>query len=125
MKGVSTRAGMGFATVRLGNCRFSSCWLSSLAIGLQLRGILTFNGPKITSGILEVDPPAMSASQILQNLYSLDTSSPDISRLIYGLIRHDEEERYLSSLQGLELARLIDFLDQVRTPLLDSHLVTE
>jgi len=67
----------------------------------------------------------MSASQILQNLYSLDTSSPDISRLIYGLIRHDEEERYLSSLQGLELARLIDFLDQVRTPLLDSHLVTE
>jgi len=79
----------------------------------------------VTSGILEVDPPAMSASQILQRLYSLDTSSPDISRLIYGLIRHDEEEQYLSSLQGSELARLIDFLDQVRTPLPASHLVTK
>jgi len=59
----------------------------------------------------------MSASQILQHLYSLDTSSPGISRLIHGLIRHDEEEQYLSSLQGSELARLIDFLDEVRTHL--------
>jgi len=57
----------------------------------------------------------MSAAQLLQHLYSLDTSSPGISRLIYGLIRHDEEEQYLSSLQGPELARLIDFLDGVRT----------
>jgi len=55
----------------------------------------------------------MSTSQILQHLYSLDTSSPGISRLIYGLIRHDEEEQYLSSLQGSELSQLIDFLDEV------------
>jgi len=66
----------------------------------------------------------MSASRVLQRLYSLDTSSPDISRLICDLIRHDEEEKYLSSLQGSELAQLIDFLDEVRTPLPASHLVT-
>jgi len=59
----------------------------------------------------------MSASQILQDLYSLDTSSPGISRLIYGLIRHDEEDRYLSNLEGSELARLVDFLDAVRASL--------
>jgi len=82
--------------------------------GLRPRGILTFNDH---SGTLWADPPAMSASQILQHLYSLDTSSPGISRLLHGLIRHDEEEQYLSSLQGSELARLIDFLDEVRTHL--------
>jgi len=78
--------------------------------------------PPVASGAHEVDPPAMSASQILQHLYSLDTSS-DISRLIRDLIRHDDEEQYLSSLQGSELAQLIDFLDKVRTPLPASHLV--
>ena len=57
----------------------------------------------------------MSASDILQHLYSLDISSPSISRLIYRLIRRDKEEQYLSSLQGPELARLVDFLDKVRT----------
>ena len=56
----------------------------------------------------------MSASQMLQHLYSLSTSSPGISRLIYGLIRHDEEEQYLASLRGSELARLVEFLDKVR-----------
>ena len=56
----------------------------------------------------------MSAAQ-LQHLYSLGPSSPGISRLIYTLIQHDEEEQYLSSLQGSELAQLIDFLDKVRT----------
>ena len=64
---------------------------------------------------MEADPPTMSPSQImLQHLYSLDTSS-DISRLIYGLIRYDEEDQYLSSLRGSELVRLVDFLDEVRT----------
>jgi len=57
----------------------------------------------------------MSASQILQHLYSLDTSSPDISRLTHDLIRLDEEEKYLSGLQGSELARLVNFLDEVHT----------
>ena len=66
----------------------------------------------------------MSASQILQYLYSLDTSSPGFPRFIYGLIRHDEEEQYLSSLQGSELARLVNFLDKVSTFLLEFHLIT-
>ena len=67
----------------------------------------------------------MSTSQILQNLYSLDTSSPDISRLIHGLIRHDEEDQYLSSLQGRELAQLVDFLDEVCAPPSTFRLVTK
>ena len=66
----------------------------------------------------------MSTSQILQHLYSLDASSPDISRLVYSLIRRDEEERYLSSLKGLELARLVNFLDDVCTILSAFSLVT-
>lgn len=57
----------------------------------------------------------MSTSEILQHLYSLDTSSPDFLRVLYGLIRHDEEEQYSSSLKGEELARLVDFLDDVRS----------
>ena len=57
----------------------------------------------------------MSTSDILQHLYSLDVSSPGVSRLIYRLIRRDKEEQYLSSLQESESARLVDFLDQVRT----------
>jgi len=57
----------------------------------------------------------MPASQLLQHLYSLGASSPSISRLIYGLIRHDEDENYLSGLQGSELTQLVDFLDEVRT----------
>ena len=61
----------------------------------------------------------MSASQILRHLYSLDTSSPGFPRLIYGLIRHDEQEQYLATLRGSELVRLVNFLDKVR-PLLRS-----
>jgi len=56
----------------------------------------------------------MSTSQVLQQLYSLDTSSPNLPRYLYCLIQRDEEEQYLSSLQGPELALLVDFLDQVR-----------
>ena len=81
--------------------------------------------PRAVRAILNADPPAMSASQILQHLYLLDASSPDISRLVYSLIRRDEEERYLSSLKGLELARLVDFLDEVRALPSNSYLVTE
>jgi len=65
----------------------------------------------------------MSASQILQHLYSLDTSSPGISRLIYALIRHDDDEKYLSTLRGSELTKLVDFLDEVRTYRLGFRLV--
>ena len=57
----------------------------------------------------------MSASEVLQRLYSLDTSSPDFLRVLYGLIRRDEDEQYSSSLEGEELARLVDFLDDVRS----------
>ena len=56
----------------------------------------------------------MPTSEDLQNLYSLGTSFPDFSRQLYRLIRHDERERYLTTLRGSELARLVDFLDQVR-----------
>ena len=57
----------------------------------------------------------MSTSQILQHLYLLDTSSPDFLRYLYCLIQTDEEDQYLASLQGLELTRLVDFLDEVRS----------
>jgi len=57
----------------------------------------------------------MSTSGILHRLYSLDPSSLDFSRHLYCLIRHDEREQYLTTLQGPELARLADFLDEVRT----------
>jgi len=55
----------------------------------------------------------MSAREILQHLYSLDNSSPNFLRVLYGLIRHDEDEQYSSSLGGEELAQLVDFLDDV------------
>jgi len=55
----------------------------------------------------------MSTSHILKHLYSLDTSSPDFLRYLYSLIRRDDEEQYLNSLQGSELAQLVDFLDRV------------
>ena len=44
---------------------------------------------------------------------------------MYGLIRHDEEEQYLSSLRGSELAQLVDFLDEVGTLLSAFRLVTK
>lgn len=71
------------------------------------------------------DPPTMSTSRVLQHLYSLDATSPDISRLVYTLIRLDEGEGYLTSLQGPELVRLVDFLDEVRTLPSSLRLVTE
>ena len=57
----------------------------------------------------------MSTPSILRHLYSLDNSSPDFLQHLYALFHHDEDERYLKNLQGLELARLVDFLDTVRT----------
>ena len=59
----------------------------------------------------------MSASDVLQRLYTLNTSSPDFSRVLYGLIRRDEDEQYSSSLEGEELVRLVNFLDDVCPPL--------
>ena len=56
----------------------------------------------------------MSTSQVLQHLYSLEISSQDLSRYLYCLIQRDEEEQYLISLQGSELVRLVEFLDEVR-----------
>ncbi|KAF9779332.1 kinase-like domain-containing protein [Thelephora terrestris] len=53
----------------------------------------------------------MHTSQVLHHLYSLDTSSPDFLRYLHCLIRSDEKDQYLTSLQGLELTRLVDFLD--------------
>ena len=56
----------------------------------------------------------MPTSHILQRLYSHDTSSPDFLHLLYCLIQYDEDEQCLTTLQGSELARLVDFLDKVR-----------
>ena len=56
----------------------------------------------------------MSASQVLQYLYSLGASSPDLLPHLYCLIQNDDEEQYLSGLQGSELAQLVDFLDEVQ-----------
>lgn len=55
----------------------------------------------------------MPTSQVLQHLYSLDTSSPDFLRYLYCLIHNDEEDQHLTSLRGLELTRLVNFLDDV------------
>jgi len=74
------------------------------------RGILVFNNLRTVWAY----PPIMSTSQVLQQLYSLDTSSPNLSRYLYCLIQRDEEEQYLSGLQESELRRLVDFLDEVR-----------
>jgi len=59
------------------------------------------------------DLPPMSTPRILQRLYTLGNSSPDLLRNIYCLIQYDEKEQYLISLQGSELARLVKFLDEV------------
>ena len=56
----------------------------------------------------------MSTSQVLEDLYSLDITSPNLSRCLHCLIQHDDRDHYLSSLQGSELDRLVDFLDEVR-----------
>ena len=50
---------------------------------------------------------------VIQRLYSLSSSSPELYRCLYDLIQTDDEEQYLSSLQGSELTRLVDFLDGV------------
>jgi hypothetical protein len=41
------------------------------------------------------------------------------------LFRNDDEEQYLSTLQGSELTRLVDFLDEVRSSLSVSFQLTE
>ena len=64
-------------------------------------------------GLPEADLSTMSTHWILHRLYSLNPSSLDFPRRLYPLIWHDEQEQYLSNLQGPELARLVDFLDKV------------
>ena len=68
----------------------------------------------LTSGILDVDLLTMTTPQILELLYSFNTFSPEFTRCLDRLIQSDKEDRYLSSLQGPELTRLVDFLDRVR-----------
>ena len=67
----------------------------------------------------------MSTSRILQRLYSLEASSPDFLRHLYCLIEYDENEQYLTSLQGSDLARLVDFLDKVHVIPSAFHQFTE
>jgi hypothetical protein len=56
----------------------------------------------------------MPAPEILQQLYTLKTSSPEFLRVLWALIKSDEDEKFSSGLEGEELTRLIDFLDNVR-----------
>ena len=55
----------------------------------------------------------MSASEILQQLYTMEASSPDFLRVLYAWIRSDEDEQYSRNLEGGELTRLVEFLDGV------------
>ena len=64
--------------------------------------------------IPEADPLTMATPQILRLLYSFNTFSPEFSRCLDRLIQSDEEEHYLSDLQGSDMTRLVDFLDRVR-----------
>ena len=68
---------------------------------------------------------AMPASGILQRIYSLDASSPDFLHRLYCLVHYDEVDQCLTSLQGSELARLVDFLDKVRAVLSTFHQFTK
>ena len=79
---------------------------------------------RAAGGLLGVDSSTMSTSRVLQHLYSLNTSSPDLLRYLYCLIQNDDEEQHLSSLQGSELAQLVDFLDEVRAIRLTSFQLT-
>ena len=69
--------------------------------------------------------PTMYTPWLLHHLYTLDTSSIDFSRYLHCLIQHDEEDQYLTSLQGSQLTKLVDFLDQVRAFPSASRLVTK
>jgi len=94
-------------------------WRHSTPIQARRSPVLA-RAPSLTDGHISAAgvvsyPPTMSTSRILQHLYSLDISSPNFPRYLYCLIQRDEEDKYLSSLQGSELARLVDFLDEVRT----------
>ena len=55
----------------------------------------------------------MSAIWNLHCVYSLDPSSPGFVRRLHSLFRYDDDERYLSRLQGSELTRLLGLLDRV------------
>ncbi|KAF9789432.1 hypothetical protein BJ322DRAFT_534163 [Thelephora terrestris] len=55
-----------------------------------------------------------SQAQVPQHLYTLEKSSPDFSRSLYGaFIRLGEKGEHSHSLQRSDSARLVDFLDRV------------
>ena len=56
----------------------------------------------------------MPASDVLEELYALDPCSSDFPRTLFSFIKSDEEEQYSKNLEGEELTRLMDFLDNVR-----------
>ena len=57
----------------------------------------------------------MSTPWILYRLYKLDISSAAFLPYLRSLIRYDGREQYLANIQGPELDRLVNFLDEVRT----------
>ena len=68
--------------------------------------------------------PVAHAAQALRQLYSVEPSSPDLLRVLYALIRIDENEQYSSDLEEEELTRLVDFLDNVRIVFLAPRPIT-
>ena len=58
----------------------------------------------------------MATPKILQILYSYSTFSPEFSRFLDRLIQSDQEDHYLSNLQGSDMTRPVGFLDKVRVP---------
>ena len=67
----------------------------------------------------------MATANILQRLYSLNTSSPHLCRNLHDLIQSDGEDHYLLNLQESDLIRLVEFLDKVRIPPSASLQLTE
>jgi len=55
----------------------------------------------------------VSESQVVQQLCTLEKSSPGFSRVVYTFIRLDENGEYSLNLQESDSARPVDFLDEV------------
>ena len=72
-------------------------------------------------GIPRADPLTMLTSTALDKLYSLDITSPKFLRGLYAFIRSDEGGKHSAGLNGVELTRLVDFLDKVRPSFSDSY----
>lgn len=82
-----------------------------VTLRLHIVGILAFDNLRAVWGIpgwIRLQCPLLMISHSVSISSIVPREAPDLSYHLYWLIQHDEEERYLSSLRGLELARLED-----------------